>query len=36
MTYKLRILENPQEDLNWLRRNDRAVTSNILISFEKL
>lgn len=24
MTYKLRILENAQEDLNWLRRNDRA------------
>ncbi len=24
MTYKLRILDNAQEDLDWLRRNDRT------------
>ena len=24
MTYKIRILENAQEDLEWLRRNDRT------------
>ena len=24
MTYKVRILENAQEDLDWLRKNDRT------------
>ena len=24
MTYKIRILENAQEDLNWLRKNDKT------------
>ena len=24
MTYKIRILENAQEDLDWLRKNDRT------------